>query len=498
MAAVPSRRGQASVGASQREASGAPGAGASQAGQPGPPTAVSPAGSLQPASIPESESHFLWLVLGGRWGWGSPGRRGCLLGAASQCPDRQTGEGPPARGPQCWAPRGGRAPAPPGCAQQLRPQSAPLRQLPLGWGRDRAWTRAGHHHLVTPRSVGWHGAALAGPQGREGGWPGPHRPAAPGLVWLLQTDRPGRTRVPPLRWPQPSQRGLRFTPTLSRTTASAGGHSDPLPSAWPRRGSRELHLARWARRPGPPRSRRGQAGPGPTSAPRSCSLESARARGLDASGRHGRPTGVWAGLPEAGRDGDCAPAPGPVSAVWLLFARVSPTHRVRCVLWADARFSGACPGPARPPPSSHTRVCRGRGVTPWTVASGNCTSNPPNGPSDTPSWAWAVGRGVRLPCLATGRSRVRGPRGGGRMRPGPLTPTQGGQVPSGVGRRVRGSVGQVRTVAWSRGRPRWVRAPGPRLWVRGRCWGQLASGPAVRGPARQPRGDRHTGRTAGL
>lgn len=249
---------------------------------------------------------------------------------------------------------------------------------------------------------------------------------------------------------------------------------------------------------GPPRSRHGQAGPGPTSAPRSCSLESARARGLDASGRHGRPTGVWAGLPEAGRDGDCAPAPGPVSAVWLLFARVSPTHRVRCVLWADARFSGACPGPARPPPSSHTRVCRGRGVTPWTVASGNCTSNPPNGPSDTPSWAWAVGRGVRLPCLATGRSRVRGPRGGGRMRPGPLTPTQGGQVPSGVGRRVRGSVGQVRTVAWSRGRPRWVRAPGPRLWVRGRCWGQLASGPAVRGPARQPRGDRHTGRTAGL
>lgn len=249
---------------------------------------------------------------------------------------------------------------------------------------------------------------------------------------------------------------------------------------------------------GPPRSRRGQAGPGPTSAPRSCSLESARARGLDASGRHGRPTGVWAGLPEAGRDGDCAPAPGPVSAVWLLFARVGPTHRVRCVLWADARFSGACPGPARPPPSSHTRVCRGRGVTPWTVASGNCTSNPPNGPSDTPSWAWAVGRGVRLPCLATGRSRVRGPRGGGRMRPGPLTPTQGGQVPSGVGRRVRGSVGQVRTVAWSRGRPRWVRAPGPRLWVRGRCWGQLASGPAVRGPARQPRGDRHTGRTAGL
>lgn len=191
-------------------------------------------------------------------------------------------------------------------------------------------------------------------------------------------------------------------------------------------------------------------------------------------------------------------APGPVSAVWLLFARVSPTHRVRCVLWADARFSGACPGPARPLPSSHTRVCRGRGVTLWTVASGNCTSNPPNGPSDTPSWAWAVGRGVRLPCLATGRSRVRGPRGGGRMRPGPLTPTQGGQVPSGVGRRVRGSVGQVRTVAWSRGRPRWVRAPGPQLWVRGRCWGQLASGPAVRGPARQPRGDRHTGRTAGL
>lgn len=62
---------------------------------------------------------------------------------------------------------------------------------------------------------------------------------------------------------------------------------------------------------GPPRSRRGQAGPGPTSAPRSCSLESARARGLDASGRHGRPTGVWAGLPEAGRDGPrlCRVAP---------------------------------------------------------------------------------------------------------------------------------------------------------------------------------------------
>lgn len=169
------------------------------------------------------------------------------------------------------------------------------------------------------------------------------------------------------------------------------------------------------------------------SAPRSCSLESARARGLDASGRHGRPTGVWAGLPEAGRDGPRLCRVAPVRPRWPHAQGKVCSLGGRSVLRS---VPGACAASAVQP---HQSVSWKRG-DPLDCGLGKLHLEPPK-------WAFrhpfmGLGCGVRGEVTLSGHRQEQGPGSQGRGKnaawasdphPGRPSPLRGRQEGEGLG-----------------------------------------------------------------